>query len=98
MVWTTKGVRQGCPLSPFLFNVLIGDIEEALDRDKVGGVRIGGEKLKMLGYENDLVLLTEEEEEMRWLLKRLEKVNCEEKGLEVNTRKTKIIRFRRKGE
>lgn len=31
------------------------------------------------------------------MLKRLEKY-CEEKGLEVNTRKTKIIRFRRKGE
>lgn len=89
-------MRQGCPLSPFLFNVLIGDIEEALGRDKVGGVRIGGEKLKVLGYADDLVLLTEEEG-MRWLLKRLEKY-CEEKGLEVNTRKTKIIRFRRKGE
>lgn len=84
-------------MSPFLFNVLIGDIEEALDRDKMGGVRIGREKLKVLGYADNLVLLTEEEEGMRWLLKRLEKY-CEENGLEVNTRKTKIIRFRRKGE
>lgn len=42
-------MRQGCPLSPFLFNVLIGDIEEALGRDKVGGVRIGGEKAKGAG-------------------------------------------------
>lgn len=83
-------------MSPFLFNILIGDIKEALGRDKVGGVRIGGEKLKVLGYADDLVLLTEEKG-MRWLLKRLEKY-CEEKGLEVNTRKTKIIRFRRKRE
>lgn len=40
-------------MSPFLFNVLVGDIEEALGRDKVGGVRIGGEKLKVLGYADD---------------------------------------------
>lgn len=81
-------------MSSLLFNVL-EDIEEALGKDKVGGVKIGGEKLKVLGYADDLVLLAEEEEVMR-LLKRLEKY-CGEKGLEVNTGKTKIIRFRRGG-
>lgn len=78
-------------MSSLLFNVL-EDIEETLDKDKVGGVKIGREKLKVLGYADDLMLLAEEEEGMR-LLKRLKKY-CGEKGLEG---KTKIIRFRRGG-
>lgn len=83
-------------MSPLLFNVMIDDIEKALGRDKVEGVKIGGEKLKVLAYANDLVLLAEEEKKIRWLLKRLEKY-CDGKELEVNTRKTKIIRFRKEG-
>lgn len=27
--WTTKGLRQRCPLRPLLFNMIIGDIEKA---------------------------------------------------------------------
>lgn len=42
------------------------------------------------------MILAEEEEGMRWLLKRFEKY-CDEKGLMINTKKTKIIRFKRGG-
>lgn len=35
-------------MSPLLFNVMIDDIEKVLGRDKVEGVKIGGEKLKVL--------------------------------------------------
>lgn len=42
-----------------------------------------------------LSYLAENKKGMRWLLQQLEKY-CDEKELEVNTRKTKIIRFRKK--
>jgi hypothetical protein len=94
--WTARGVRQGCPLSPMLFNILLADLEE-MRKVKWGGIRLGKRRVYSLAYADDLVLLAEGEDEMRSLIERLERY-MDRKGLEVNAGKTKIMRFRRGGE
>jgi len=46
-----KGIRQGCPMSPMLFNIYveqpIKEIKETLNRRKIG-VTVGGELIQML--------------------------------------------------
>lgn len=46
--WTARGVRQGCPLKLLLFSILIADIEKEMGKIKLGGKRIGREKIYSL--------------------------------------------------
>lgn len=55
-------------------------------------MKLKGEKVYTLAYADDLVLLAEEEDGMRAMMSRLEGY-MREKRLEVNARKSKIVRF-----
>jgi len=90
--WTSKGVRQGCPLSPSLFNILTADVEEYMGKGRWGGVRLKGEKIYTLAYADDMVLIAEEEDEMKAMIARFERY-IKEKGLTVNAGKSKMMRF-----
>ena len=73
---TRSGVRQGCPLSPFLFNFVIDEImKRALDGLQNPGVRImTGENLVDLEYADDIVLLFEELHQAQSVLYKLTEV------------------------
>ena len=43
--WVTKGLRQGCVLSPILFCLYIAGLEEAFKNRNVGGIVIGKERV-----------------------------------------------------
>lgn len=59
-------------------------------------IKLGGGKVWTLAYADDVVLMAEEEQEMRAMLSRLERY-LEKKGLELNAEKTKVMRFRKGG-
>ncbi|CAD6216275.1 GSCOCG00011331001-RA-CDS, partial [Cotesia congregata] len=95
--WTMKGVRQGCPLSPLLFVLFLADLDEELEKGRWGGVELsGGKKVFSLAYADDVVLLAKEEDEMREMIRTLERF-VEKKRLEVNVGKTKVMRCRKGG-
>lgn len=88
--WVDKGVRQGCPLSPTLFNIYVADLKDTMRRGQDGGVVIGKAKIWSLGYADDVVLMAEDENGMKQMIERADRYFRKRK-LEVNKEKTKIM-------
>lgn len=87
------GLKQGCLLSPLLFNLYINDLVHEMKQLNVG-VEIGDEKICVLMYADDVILFANNEEELQSLLSCLA-LWCDRNGLKINKDKSKIIHFRR---
>ena len=49
-----SGTRQGCPLSPYLFNIVLEVIARAIRQQKeIKGIQIGKEEVKLLLFADD---------------------------------------------
>src|SRR5713101_8886499 len=86
-----QGVRQGCILSPYLFNTYAEDImRTAIDNPDECGIRVGGESISNLRYADDTTLFTTTQIKAQKLLDDVKKVS-EEAGLFLNVKKTKLM-------
>ena len=64
-----KGIRQGCILSPCLFNFYAEYImRNAVLDEAQAGVKIAGRNINNLRYADDTTLMAENEEELKGLL------------------------------
>ena len=91
----TKGVRQGCPLSPILFNMYIDDIFETVNKNNESDISLGGrDKYNALMYADDLIILSDSEEGLQ---RQINKISgyCKKWKLDINIKKTKVMVFNR---
>ena len=86
----SRGVRQGCVLSPALFNLYTDIIFR--NAEHLPGLKIGGETINNLRYADDTVLLAESESDLQQIVDVI-KEESEKFGLLMNVKKTKTMVF-----
>ena len=87
---TTVGVRQGCLLSPTLFNIFLERIMSDALEENDGKVSIGGRNITNLRFADDIDALAEEEQELEALVESLDKT-CTRYKMEISAEKTKLM-------
>ena len=89
------GLKQGCPLSPILFNIYISDLEPYL-RDPGSDITLHDTAISHFLYADDLVIIANSKEGLQ---KKLDGLGlfAKEKDLTVNKKKSQIIIFNKSG-
>ena len=86
-----KGIRQGCILSPCLFNLYTEYIMRNTGLDEAQArIKIVGRNINNLRYVDDTTLMAESEEELKGLSMKV-KEESEKVGLKFNIQKMKIM-------
>ena len=84
-------VREGCILSPCLFNLYAKYIIQNAGLDEAqAGIKIAGRNINNLRYAYDINVMAESKEELKSLLMKVRE-ESEKAGLKLNIQKTKIM-------
>ena len=80
--------RQGCPLSPLLFNIVLEDLATAnRDEKEIKGIQTGKEEVKFSLFADDMILYTENPKDTTRKLLELINEYSKAAGYKINTKK-----------
>ena len=85
------GRRQGCPLSPLLFNVVLKVLTMAIGEEKeIKGIQIGKEEVKLSLFADDMIIYLENLKDItRTLLELISKFGSDkDAGYKINRKKS----------
>ena len=89
------GVRQGCCMSPTLFNIYINELATILEKSTAAGLTRHDSEIKFLLYADDLVLLSPTKQGLQQNLDLLDQYQ-QTWALAVNMKKTKTMIFQKR--
>jgi hypothetical protein len=64
-----EGVKQGCILSPYLFNLYSEYILRRVGFEEDKGIKVGGRTINNLRYADNTTILVEDKDDLKKLLK-----------------------------
>ena len=86
------GVKQGCNLSPTLFNIFINDLPSVFGSSEDCPIKLGSLLINCLMYADDLLLTSESKTGLQSCLDKLCSF-CSDWKLSINIKKTKVMVF-----
>ena len=93
-----SGIRQGCPLSPLLFNIVLEVLATAIREEKEAkGIQIGKEEVKLLLFADDMILSIENPKDSTRKLVELINEYSKVPGYKINTQKSLAFLYTKNG-
>ena len=89
-----SGTRQGCPLSPLLFNTVLEVLALAIREEKeIKGIQIGKEEVKLSLFADDMILYVENPKDITRKLQELINELGKVPGYKNNTQKSLVFSY-----
>jgi hypothetical protein len=88
-----KGIKQGCPVSPFLFNIIINDVMKSTKNDFPRLILDSRRKVELplvLSHVDDIISISETLDNLQQIINKLTE-NLKIIGLSINYTKSSII-------